>query len=176
MRSGHAVFMEISGAGSGACGTGGSRDRVRLDAKGLQLDDALFGRSGADRNLPWPEGREAQDRGPGGPGSGPENDLRRRRQDAAEGLGEWESFSPYSCFAEAGKCTYRYRNADGADFKVASKTVAQGKGFRVDAGPVGGQPYPDEYFEVGSFGLVTKNKGDGYSASLIKIKKCAVGG
>lgn len=101
-------------------------------------------------------------------------DGRMLRKDWANGA--WESFSPYSCFAEAGKCTYRYRNADGADFKVASKTVAQGKGFRVDAGPVGGQPYPDEYFEVGSFGLMTKNKGDGYSASLIKMKNCAVGG
>ncbi|MDZ4087316.1 MAG: hypothetical protein U1E69_10995 [Tabrizicola sp.] len=110
-------------------------------------------------------------------------DLVRKMSYDAEGRmvrkdwanGTWESFSPYSCFAEAGKCTYRYRNADGADVKVASKTVAKGKGFRVEAGPVGGQPYPDEYFERGSFGLMTKNKGEGYSARLIGMQNCDTG-
>jgi YD repeat-containing protein len=86
--------------------------------------------------------------------------------------GKWETFSPYSCFAEAGSCTYRYRNADGADFKVASKTVGQGKGFRVKAGPVGGNAYPDEYFETGSFGIMVKNKASNYSAQLIEMKNC----
>lgn len=98
---------------------------------------------------------------------------RMLRKDWANG--KWESFSPYSCFAVTGSCTYRYRNADGADFKVASETVAKGKGFRVKAGPVGGQPYPDEYFETGSFGLMTKNKGEGYSAQLIEMKNCDAG-
>jgi YD repeat-containing protein len=98
---------------------------------------------------------------------------RMLRKDWADG--KWESFSPYSCFSEVGACTYRYQNADGADFKVASKTAARGKGFRVDAGPVGGQAYPDEYFEVGKFGLMTKNKGDGYSARLIELKNCDAG-
>lgn len=98
---------------------------------------------------------------------------RMLRKDWADG--KWESFSPYSCFTEVAACTYRYQNADGADFKVASKTLAKGKGFRVEAGPVGGQPYPDEYFEVGKFGLMTKNKGDGYSARLIEMKNCDAG-
>lgn len=98
---------------------------------------------------------------------------RMLRKDWADG--KWETFSPYSCFAEAGSCAYRYRNADGADFKVVSKTVVQGKGFRVEAGPVGDQPYPDEYFETGSLGLLTKNKGDGYSARMIEMRNCGEG-
>jgi hypothetical protein len=98
---------------------------------------------------------------------------RMLRKDWASG--KWESFSPYSCFSEVGSCTYRYRNADGSDFKVESKTMAQGKGFTVKAGAVGGSAYPDEYFETGSFGLATKNKGEGYSARLIEMKNCAAG-
>jgi hypothetical protein len=99
-----------------------------------------------------------------------DGDGRMIRKDWADG--KWESFTPYSCFAEQGSCTYRYRNADGADYKVASKTTAQGRGFRVKAGPVVGSAYPDEYFEIGSFGLMTKNKGNGYSARLIEMINC----
>lgn len=89
--------------------------------------------------------------------------------------GNWETFTPYSCFSVVGSCTYRYRNSDGADQKIASKTVKQGKGFAVKAGPVGGAPYPDEYFETGSFGLMTKNKASNYSAKLIEIRNCDTG-
>ena len=87
----------------------------------------------------------------------------------------WETFSPYSCFDVAGSCTYRYRNSSGADQKIASKTVAKGKGFTVKAGPVGGQPYPDEYFETGSFGLMVKNKASNYSARLVEMTNCGEG-
>lgn len=86
--------------------------------------------------------------------------------------GKWESFTPYSCFAEAGDCTYRYRNADKADQKITSRTVAKGKGFVVKAGPIGGAAYPDEYFELGDYGLMTRNKADNYSAKLTKMENC----
>jgi YD repeat-containing protein len=95
------------------------------------------------------------------------------RKDWADG--NWESFTPYSCFAEAGDCTYRYRNSSGGDQKIASKTVAKGKGFAVKAGPVGGERYPDEYYETGAFGLMTKNKASNYSAKLIEMKNCETG-
>ena len=88
--------------------------------------------------------------------------------------GKWESFTPFSCFSETGSCTYRYRNADDVDQKIASKTVAKGKGFAVKAGPEGGARYPDEYFELGAFGLMTVNKADNYSAKLIKMADCGV--
>jgi YD repeat-containing protein len=86
--------------------------------------------------------------------------------------GNWETFSPYSCFTEEGSCTYRYRNSSGADQKIASKTVASGKGFAVRAGPVGGERYPDEYFETGALGVMTRNKAENYSARLIEMKNC----
>ena len=92
------------------------------------------------------------------------------RKDWADG--NWETFSPYSCFSIEGNCTYRYRNSSGADQKIASETVAKGKGFHVEAGPVGGDLYPDEYFETGSFGLMVKNKASNYSARLIEMKNC----
>jgi YD repeat-containing protein len=95
------------------------------------------------------------------------------RKDWADG--NWETFSPYSCFDTAGSCTYRYRNSDGADQKIASKSVAKGKGFAVKAGPVGGSPYPDEYFETGDFGVMVKNKASNYSARLIGMKDCGLG-
>lgn len=95
------------------------------------------------------------------------------RKDWADG--NWETFSPYSCFSIEGSCTYRYRNSDGADQKIASETDAQGKGFAVRAGPVGGSPYPEEYFEVGDFGLMTVNKSSNYSARLIEMRNCDLG-
>lgn len=86
--------------------------------------------------------------------------------------GNWEKFAPYSCFDSLGSCTYRYTNSGGADQKIASKTVAKGKGFAVKAGPTGGTAYPDEYFEVGAFGVMTKNKASNYSARLIALTNC----
>lgn len=94
------------------------------------------------------------------------------RKDWADG--NWETFTPFSCFDTLGSCTYRYRNSDGADQKIASETVTKGKGFRVMAGPVDGAPYADEYFEIGAFGLMTKNKASTYSARLIEIKNCGL--
>jgi YD repeat-containing protein len=96
------------------------------------------------------------------------------RKDWADG--NWETFTPYSCFTEEGSCTYRYRNSSGADQKIASKTVASGKGFAVRAGPVGGDRYPDEYFEVGALGVMTRNRAENYSARLIEMKNCEAGG
>lgn len=89
--------------------------------------------------------------------------------------GKWEAFSPYSCFAEAGTCTYRYTNSGGADQKIASTTVAKGKGFSVRAGAVGEKAYPDEYFELGTFGLMTRNKASNYSARMTKMQGCGPG-
>lgn len=89
--------------------------------------------------------------------------------------GKWEKFTPYSCFDVKGSCTYRYTNADGADQKIASETVAKGKGFKVKAGPVDGEDYPDEYFETGEFGLMTKNKSSNYSARMISMTNCGIG-
>jgi YD repeat-containing protein len=95
------------------------------------------------------------------------------RKDWADG--NWETFSPYSCFDAKGSCTYRYKNSDGASQKIASKTVASGEGFAVRAGPVGGERYPDEYFETGAFGLMTRNKASNYSARMTGMKNCGVG-
>lgn len=89
--------------------------------------------------------------------------------------GKWEEFSPFSCFDSKGSCTYVYTNADGFTQRIASETRATGKGFSVKAGPVGGAPYPDEYFEVGDFGLMTKNKSSNYSARLVNVNNCGIG-
>ncbi len=94
------------------------------------------------------------------------------RKDWADG--NWETFTPFSCFDTLGSCTYRYRNSDGADQKIASETVKKGKGFHVMAGPVDGAPYADEYYETGAFGLMTKTKAATYSARLIEIKNCGL--
>jgi YD repeat-containing protein len=89
--------------------------------------------------------------------------------------GNWETFSPYSCFSEEGSCMYRYRNSSGADQKIESSTRASGKGFTVQAGPLDEARYPDEYFEVGTLGLTTRNKSETYSARLIELKNCTTG-
>ena len=94
------------------------------------------------------------------------------RKDWADG--NWETFAPFSCFGTLGTCSYQYRNSDGADQKIASETVKKGKGFNVTAGPVDGAPYPDEYFEIGAFGLMTKNKASNYSARLTEMKDCGL--
>lgn len=88
--------------------------------------------------------------------------------------GNWEKFTPYSCFDSKGDCSYRYTNSSGADQKIASRTASKGKGFAVKAGPVGGTPYPDEYFELGDFGVMTKNKASNYSARLVAMTDCGV--
>lgn len=89
--------------------------------------------------------------------------------------GNWETFSPYSCFDIVGSCIYRYRNSSGADQKIVSETIAKGAGFQVRAGPVDGPPYPVEYFETGSFGLMLRNKASNYSARLVEIRNCDPG-
>ena len=89
--------------------------------------------------------------------------------------GKWEEFTPFSCFDVVGSCTYRYTNADGADQKIASETIAEGKGFKVKAGPINGADYPDEYFEVGEFGLMVRNKSSNYSARMISMSNCGLG-
>ncbi len=89
--------------------------------------------------------------------------------------GKWEQFSPFSCFDSQKSCAYTYSNADGAKQKITSETKASGKGFKVNAGPVGGSPYPDEYFELGQFGLMIKNKSSNYSARIISFKDCDLG-
>ncbi len=99
---------------------------------------------------------------------------RMARKDWADG--NWESFSPFSCFDTVGSCTYRYRNSDGGNQKIASKTEKDGKGFHVAAGPVDGEPYPDEYFETGAFGLLTKSKAANYSARLTGMTNCGLEG
>lgn len=90
--------------------------------------------------------------------------------------GKWEEFSPFSCFDTLGSCHYRYANADGIKQKINSKTTRKGKGFRVVAGPEGGPNYPDEYFEFGPFGLMTKNRTSNYSAKMIKLEGCGEAG
>jgi hypothetical protein len=94
------------------------------------------------------------------------------RKDWADG--NWETFSPFSCFGTVGSCPYRYRNSDGGNQKIASTTVKDGKGFFVTAGPVDGGSYPDEYFEIGIFGVMTKNKASNYSARLTGMKNCGL--
>lgn len=89
--------------------------------------------------------------------------------------GKWEKFSPFSCFDIQGACTYTYSNADGVKQNISSETRASGNGFKVSAGPVGGTPYPDEYFELGNFGLITRNKSSNYSARIVSFKDCDLG-
>ena len=92
------------------------------------------------------------------------------RKDWADG--NWETFTPYSCFSEPGNCTYRYKTSDGTSQKIASKTKKQGKGYLVKAGPVGGPVYNDDYFEVGAFGLMTKQKSENYASRLTAMENC----
>jgi YD repeat-containing protein len=94
------------------------------------------------------------------------------RKDWADG--NWETFTPFSCFDTLGSCSYRYRNSDGANQKIVSETVKNGKGFNVAAGPDDGAPYPDEYFEIGPFGIMTKNKASNYSSRLTEMQNCGL--
>jgi hypothetical protein len=86
--------------------------------------------------------------------------------------GKWEKFAPFSCFDSVGSCTYKYSNADGVSQQIHSETTRKGKVFVVAAGPEDGKPYPDEYFELGAFGLMAKNSASNYSAKLIKLEGC----
>jgi YD repeat-containing protein len=99
---------------------------------------------------------------------------RMTRKDWADG--NWETFTPYSCFSIEGNCTYRYRNSSGADQTIESTTTASGKGFVVVAGPVGEARYNDDYFETGSFGLMTVNRSANYSNQLIELRNCDLQG
>ncbi len=89
--------------------------------------------------------------------------------------GKWETFTPHSCFQTNSSCTYRYRNADGADQKIGNSTIRNGKGFMVTAGPVGGAPFNDDYFEINGLGLMTRNKSANYSSRLIALNTCGAG-
>jgi YD repeat-containing protein len=98
---------------------------------------------------------------------------RMTRKDWADG--NWETFTPYSCFAEEGSCTYRYRNSSGGDQQIKSRTTASGEGFVVQAGPVGEARYNDEYIEIGAFGMMTVSRSRNYTTELIGMENCGTG-
>jgi hypothetical protein len=53
--------------------------------------------------------------------------------------GEWETFTPFSCFDRVGKCTYTYRNGDGAN-QIYRGTVSRKKDRIVSRGGFEGEP------------------------------------
>lgn len=87
-------------------------------------------------------------------------------------VGKWETFKPFSCFSTLGMCSYSYTNGDGNDFIIDNTVTKQGKGFKVVAGPRGGTPYSDDYYQLGRFNLQVMHKNDNYSDKLIGFSNC----
>ncbi len=65
--------------------------------------------------------------------------------------GNWETFTPYSCFDLPGQCRYRYRTGDGADQEYVGSVTAKGKGYVSKGGFRGEAPFADNTFTLGPF-------------------------
>jgi hypothetical protein len=88
--------------------------------------------------------------------------------------GQWETYSPFSCVAEVGNCTVRYRNWLGDDVTATSSTVPHDNGFLFETVSPNGAAPTSGYFETGRFGLVTQLNA-GFSDRLIEIDNCEIG-
>lgn len=90
--------------------------------------------------------------------------------------GHWEIFDPFSCYETMGTCSYLYKNGDGANFVIENKVKKQGNGFLVTAAPKGGNPYPEDYIELGRFNMMTVFKNANYSSKLLGFANCEAAG
>lgn len=90
---------------------------------------------------------------------------------------KWESFAPYSCFGEAGRCAYHFRTSDGAHMVVENETEKRGDRYLV-RGRVRGKAdaFPDEVVELGSFRLMVSNSSAAYSARITELRDCGLAG
>ncbi len=86
--------------------------------------------------------------------------------------GATETFAPYSCFSEVGECEYSYQNSDGQSMVIWNRVSKKGKGYKVNSGPKDQKPFNDEYFELGPFNIMTKNKSSNYSAKTTGFENC----
>jgi hypothetical protein len=86
---------------------------------------------------------------------------------------KWESFEPHSCFGVVGKCNYTYRNADGEEFEISSKTSALGNSvFRVDASSSKTGKFPVDTVRTTHFGLQLSSENANFSSTMTELRSC----
>ena len=69
--------------------------------------------------------------------------------------GDWETYTPYSCFALPGQCRYRYRNGDGDNRFIVGKVTKRGGNYLSEGGFEGEAPFPPTVFTLGPFNEMT---------------------
>lgn len=85
------------------------------------------------------------------------------RKDWADG--KWETFSPYSCFSEPGRCRYTYRNGDGQTKEFVGKVTRKG-GAVISAGGFAGEAaFPKTRVTPGPF-----NAGESFSDGSVSFR------
>ena len=86
--------------------------------------------------------------------------------------GQWETFAPYSCFSQPGKCTYRYANSDGAQETYQGEVRPKG-GDLVSSGGYAGQPaFSPTRLQLDAWNITKSYREGSTSYRLTKYQNC----
>lgn len=87
--------------------------------------------------------------------------------------GFWQTMEPHSCFTVLGKCEYRMKNAEGADWKIVSSVSKIGKNkYFSRSKAVGRREHWEETFVLGPFNLEMENRAGKDWTRINKLEGC----
>jgi hypothetical protein len=89
--------------------------------------------------------------------------------------GQWETFTPFSCFARLGVCTYTYRNGDGDNLTYRGKVTRRGGKIVSRGGFDGGPPFPESVVTVGPFNANAAFREGNTSYRVTRYENCGDG-
>jgi hypothetical protein len=90
--------------------------------------------------------------------------------------GQWETFTPYSCFQQVGTCKYVLKNIDGVRKTFKGKVTASGSDLVSSGGFVGEAPFPDTRVRLGPFNVQTFFDDGSLSYKATKFVGCDLAG
>jgi len=86
--------------------------------------------------------------------------------------GQWETFGPYSCFAQPGSCVYAYQNSEGARETYRGNVQRDGKDLVSSGGFVGQDPFPPTRLRLDSWNSIAAYSAGSVSYSITAYKNC----
>ncbi|MFN0116553.1 MAG: hypothetical protein ACKVPY_17925 [Paracoccaceae bacterium] len=87
--------------------------------------------------------------------------------------GSWSTFSPFSCFAVLGKCSYIYENSDGERKQIDSTATLKG-GILITRSRSGTEEFAPERTALGPFRVWKENKSPNYWTRVTKFERCGL--
>ncbi|MDH5529273.1 MAG: hypothetical protein OEY05_04475 [Paracoccaceae bacterium] len=87
--------------------------------------------------------------------------------------GSWSTFTPFSCFAVVGKCTYVYENSDKRRDEIRSVAKLRGNVLTTRSS-VGETNFGDEQTKLGPFRVWISNRSPNYWTKVTKFERCGL--